>query len=131
RLGFGSGAGRKYLLPKGSFAYDTSEQTPYYWFDKVKAEQLVKDVIDKDPAVASGGKVAVTLSAIDRAVDKAQAEMIKQMADAVGFNMTLEVTERAAWTAKLVKRPGQPGGKFDVATMRNPVTPADPDEQWR
>ena len=32
------------------------------------------------------------------------------------------VTERAAWTAKLVKRPGQPGGKYDVATMRNPVT---------
>jgi len=30
-----------------------------------------------------------------------------------------------------VKRPGQPGGKFDVATMRNPVTADDPDGQWR
>jgi ABC-type transport system substrate-binding protein len=57
--------------------------------------------------------------------------MIKQMGEAVGFAVTLEVTERAAWTAKLVKRPGQPGGKFDVATMRNPVSSDDPDGQWR
>ena len=54
----------------------------------------------------TGGKIPITLSVIERAVDKAQAEMIKQMADAVGFNVTLEVLERAAWTAKLVKRPG-------------------------
>jgi ABC-type transport system substrate-binding protein len=31
----------------------------------------------------------------------------------------------------LVKRPGQPGGKFDMASMRNPVTADDPDGQWR
>jgi len=130
-LGFSAGVGRKYLLPKGSFAYDPSEQRPHYWFDKAKAEQLVKDTIAKDSSVASGGKVPLTLSAIDRAVDKAQAEMIKQMGEAVGFAITLEVTERAAWTAKLVKRPGQPGGKFDFATMRNPVISDDPDGQWR
>jgi len=130
-LGFGSGAGRRYLLPKSSFAYDASEKIPHYWFDKAKATQLVKDVIAKDPSVAAGGKIAITFSVIDRAVDKAQAEMIKQMADAVGFDVTLETMERAAWTAKLVKRPGQPGGKFDVASMRNPVTPDDPDGQWR
>ena len=130
-LGFGSGAGRKYLLPKSSFAYDATEQTPHYWFDRAKAEQLVKDVIAKDPSVATNGKVAVTLSVIDRAVDKAQSEMIKQMADAVGFAVTLETLERAAWTAKLVKRPGHPGGKFDVSTMRNPVSSSDPDGQWR
>jgi len=130
-LGFGSGAGRKYLLPKGSLAYDNDEKLPYYWFDRAKATQLIQEVVAKDPSVATGGKVNVTLSAIDRAVDRAQAEMIKQMADAVGFNVTLDVAERAAWTAKLVKRPGQPGGKFDVATMRNPVTTDDPDGQWR
>ena len=130
-LGFGSGAGRRYLLPKSSFAYDTTEQTPNYWFDKAKAEQLVKDIIAKDPSVAVGGKIPITVSVIERAVDKAQSEMIKQMADAVGFNVTLESLERAAWTAKLVKRPGQPGGKFDVSTMRNPVTSDDPDGQWR
>ena len=121
-LGFGSGAGRRYLLPKSSFAYDTTEQTPNYWFDKAKAEQLVKDVIAKDPAIAVGGKIPITLSVIDRAVDKAQSEMIKQMGESVGFAITLETLERAAWTAKLVKRPGQPGGKFDMASMRNPVT---------
>ena len=130
-LGFGSGSGRKYLLPKSSFAYDTEEKTPHYWFDKAKAEQLVKDVIAKDPSVAQGGKIPITFTVIERAVDKAQSEMVKQMADAVGFNVTLEVLERAAWTAKLVKRPGQPGGKFEMASMRNPVTSDDPDGQWR
>ncbi|MFN8526445.1 MAG: ABC transporter substrate-binding protein [Chloroflexota bacterium] len=130
-LGFGSGIGRKYLSPKGSFAYDETEKIPFYWFDKAKAEALVKEVIAQDASVASGGKINVTLSVIDRAVDKAQSEMIKQMAEGVGFNVTLETMERAAWTAKLVRRPGQPGGKFDVATMRNPVTIDDPDGQWR
>ncbi|MGE3909545.1 MAG: ABC transporter substrate-binding protein [Chloroflexota bacterium] len=130
-LGFGSGSGRKYLLPTSSFAYDPDEKAPYYWFDKAKAEQLIKDVMAKDPSIASGGKIPITFSVIERAVDKAQGEMIKQMADAVGFNTTLEVLERAAWTAKLVKRPGQPGGKFDMASMRNPVKADDPDSQWR
>jgi ABC-type transport system substrate-binding protein len=130
-LGFGSGSGLKYLLPKSSFAYDQDEKTPHYWFDKAKAEQLVKDVLTKDPSVGSGGKIPITFTVIERAVDKAQAEMIKQMADAVGFSVTLEVLERAAWTAKLVKRPGQPGGKFELASMRNPVKGDDPDNQWR
>ncbi len=131
-LGFGSGFGRKYLLPKGSFGYDEAEQIPHYWYDKAKAEALVKEVLAEDRAVAgSDGKVKVTISVIDRAVDKQQSEMLKQMLDGVGFSTTLESLERAAWTAKLVKRPGQPGGKFEIATMRNPVTPEEPDAQWR
>ncbi|MGE3268904.1 MAG: ABC transporter substrate-binding protein [Chloroflexota bacterium] len=131
-LGFASGISRKYLLPKGSIGYDESEKVPFYAFDKAKAQALVKEAIAEDSKLAgSDGKVAFTFSVIDRAVDKAQSEMIKQMGEAVGFSITLETLERAAWTAKLVKRPGQPGGKFDMASMRNPVTADDPDGQWR
>jgi peptide/nickel transport system substrate-binding protein len=131
-LGFTSGLARKYLLPKGSMGYDDTEKVPFYAFDKAKAEALVKEAIAEDKSLAGpGGKVAFTFTVIDRAVDKAQSEMIKQMAEQVGFAVTLETLERAAWTAKLVKRPGQPGGKFDMASMRNPVTADDPDGQWR
>jgi len=131
-LGFTSGVARKYLSPKGSLGYDETEQVPFYAYDKAKAEALVKDAIAADRTLAGpDGKIAFTFSVIDRAVDKAQSEMIKQMGEQVGFAISLETLERAAWTAKLVKRPGQPGGKFDMASMRNPVTADDPDGQWR
>ena len=131
-LGFASGMARKYQLPKGSMGYDESEKLAYYWFDKAKAEALVKEAIAEDKSLAgSDGKVPFTFTVIDRAVDKAQSEMIKQMGEQVGFSITLETLERAAWTAKLVKRPGQPGGKFEMASMRNPVTADDPDGQFR
>ncbi len=131
-LGFASGVSRKYLLPKGSLGYDESEKVPFYAYDKAKAEALVKEAVAEDKSLAGpDGRVAFTFSVIDRAVDKAQSEMIKQMGEQVGFAVTLETLERAAWTAKLVKRPGQPGGKFDMASMRNPVTADDPDGQWR
>lgn len=129
-LGFGAGSVRTYLLPKGSIAYP--DNIPFYNYDKAKATQLVKEAVAADPSVAGpDGKVAITLTVINRAVDKIQSEMLKQFADSVGFNMTIELLERAAWTAKLVRTPGQPGGEFQVATMRNPVTANDPDDQWR
>jgi len=129
-LGFGAGSTRNYLLPKGSFAYP--EGVPFYGFDTAKATQLVKDALTAMPALAGpGGKIPVTLTVIQRAVDQQQSEMLKQFADTIGFAVTIEVLERAAWTAKLVQTPGQPGGKFQVATMRNPVTADDPDLQWR
>jgi peptide/nickel transport system substrate-binding protein len=131
-LGFSSGLARKYLLPKGSMGYDESEKLPFYAYDKAKAQALVKEALAENPKLAGAdGKIAFTFSVIDRAVDKAQSEMIKQMAEQIGFSVTLETLERAAWTAKLVKRPDQPGGKFDMASMRNPVTADDPDGQFR
>jgi len=131
-LGFGHGYGRKYLLPKGSFAYDDSEQLPYYWYDKAKAQQLLKEAVAADPSVAGpDGKVNVTLLVIERAVDKAQGEMIKQMAEQVGFNVTLEILERAAMNARVQRIPGQKPGDYEFTTVRNPVTPDDPDLQWR
>ena len=131
-LGFASGIARKYQLPKGSMGYDETEKLSFYAFDKAKAEALVKEAIAEDKSLAGpDGKVHFTFTVIDRAVDKAQSEMLKQMGEQVGFSITLETLERAAWTAKLVKRPGQPGGKFEMASMRNPVTADDPDSQFR
>lgn len=129
-LGFGAGVALKYLAPKGSFAHD--ESLPFYAFDKAKAMQLVKEAVAADASIAGAdGKVPATLTAINRAVDKAQAEMIKQFADAVGFNVRIEILERAAWVSKLVTTPGQPGGEFEFATMRNPNTADDPDGEVR
>jgi peptide/nickel transport system substrate-binding protein len=92
----------------------------------------VKQVLTETPALAgSDGKVPVTFSIISRDLDKAQAEMVKQMADSVGFNVTIETLERGAWVAKLVQVPGQPGGKFDFASMLNAPEVDDPDNQWR
>ncbi len=131
-LGFASGIARKYQLPKGSMGYDETEKLSFYAFDKAKAEALVKEAIAEDKSLAGpDGKVHFTFTVIDRAVDKAQSEMLKQMGEQVGFSITLETLERAAWTAKLVKRPGQPGGKFEMGSMRNPVTADDPDSQFR
>lgn len=129
-LGFGAGSVRQHLLPKGSFAYPDGVGS--YNYDKAKATELVKAAIAATSGLANGsGKIPVTLTVIQRAVDQQQSEMIKQFADSVGFDLTIEVLERAAWTAKLVRTPGQPGGEFHVATMRNPVTADDPDGQWR
>ena len=129
-LGFGAGYGRRFLLPAGTFAYD--ESLPSYWFDAEQATQLVQDVIAAEASITNAdGRIPVTLTVIDRALDAAQSQMIKQMADAVGFEVTIEILERAAWTAKLVRTPGQEGGTFDVATMRNPVPASDPDLEWR
>ncbi len=129
-LGFGAGVPLKYLPPKGMFTYD--ESLPFYGTDKAKATQLVKEAVAADPSIAgSDGKVATTLSVINRALDKQQAEMIKQFADGVGFNVKIEILERAAWVSKLVTTPGQPGGEYEVATMRNPNTADDPDGEVR
>jgi ABC-type transport system substrate-binding protein len=129
-LGFGAAVPLKYMLLPGDFAYDSS--LPFYAYDKAKAAQLVKDVLAETPGLAGpDGKIPVTFSIIARDLDKAQAEMIKQMADAVGINVTIEALERGAWTAKLVKVPGQPGGKFDFASMVNVPKVDDPDSQLR
>jgi ABC-type transport system substrate-binding protein len=129
-LGFGAGAVRDHLLPTGSFAYPAD--VPSYTYDPEQAQSLVQGALAADPSLAADdGLIPITLTVIQRAIDQQQAEMIKQFADSVGFNTTIQVLERAAWTAALVKTPGQPGGVFEVATMRNPVTADDPDTQWR
>jgi peptide/nickel transport system substrate-binding protein len=125
-LGFESGVPDRWIFAKSSWAYD--ETVPYYAFDKAKAQQLVKDVLAKEPSLASaGGKIPVTLTVISRTVDKIQSEMIKEMAAAFGFDITIEILERAAFVAKIVQLPSKPGADYHITTVQNPLTPADPD----
>jgi peptide/nickel transport system substrate-binding protein len=129
-LGFGHGKALQYLLPRGDVGYD--ESSPSYAFDAARAQQAFNQAITAMPElVGSDGKIAFTLSSINREVDVKEAQLIKGMLDPIGFNTTIEILERAAWTAKLVKVPGKPGGSFDMSTMRNAPVPNDPDEQWR
>ena len=124
-LGFGAGGLGKYLMPLGSLAYD--DTVPFYAFDQAKAKQLFKDALAETPSLAGAdGKVAVSMMVINRAVDTAQAEMIKQMAEAVGFSVTIQSLDRATVVSKL-----QSKAPYDMVGTRNPVIPGDPDADWR
>ena len=95
---------------------------------------MVKDAIAEDKSLAGpDGKVAV--DALGRSTGpstRPQSEMIKQMAEQVGFNITLEVTGagRLDRQARQAAR-ASPAASSTIATMRNPVTADDPDGQWR
>lgn len=129
-LGFESGTPAKWIYAKSSFAYD--ESMPFYSYDKAKALQIVKDVTTKDPSLlGSDGKIPITLTVISRTVDKIQAEMLKQMANDIGFNITIEILERAAYVAKIVQLQTKPGADYHVSTVQNPLTPDDPDSNPR
>lgn len=129
-LGFEAGTPDRYMFGKSSFAYD--DTAPYYSFDKSKAQQIVKDVIAKDSSLAgSSGKIQATLSVISRAVDRQQSDILAKMASDVGFDLKVEILERAAFVAKLVQLPGKPGGNYDVSTVINPIVAGDPDTTLR
>jgi ABC-type transport system substrate-binding protein len=123
-LGFDAAIADRYMFAKGTGPYD--ESIPYYNYDKAKAQQIVKDVLAKDPSLAAAdGKIHTTLSVISRLLDKQQSEIIKQMASEVGFDLKIDVMERAEFVAKLVQLPGKPGGNYEVATVQNPYTGGD------
>lgn len=125
-LGFDSGTPDKYIYQKSSFVYD--ETLPFYAYDKAKAQQMVKDVTTRDPSLLGpDGKIPITLTVISRAVDKTQAEMLKQMANDIGFNITIETLERAAYVAKIVQLPSKPGADYHISTVQNGISPDDPD----
>ncbi len=129
-LGFESGTPDRWNFQKSTFAYD--ESAPFYAFDKPKAQQMVKDVLSKNPSLAGpDGKIPITLTVISRTVDKTQSEMIKQMTADVGFNITIEILERAAYVAKIVQLPTKPGIDYHIGTVQNPITPNDPDTNPR
>jgi peptide/nickel transport system substrate-binding protein len=128
-LGFYSGTADKRLFREGSFAHD--ESVPFYAPDIPKAQAMVKEVLAKDPSLATDGKIPVMLTVISRAVDRQQSEILKQMASAIGFDLSIEVLERAAYVAKIVQLPGKPGADYHISTVQNPVQPLDPDSPLR
>ncbi len=108
-LGLGAGKANRYMILPGQIGYD--ESVPYYWFDKNKATQLVKDA-----GFPNGLDVAY--SVMSREVDRRQGEMIKQMWDAVGIRTTLEVFDRATWMSKFTQ--SQANQKLQAGSWRNP-----------
>jgi len=128
-LGFDSGTPDKTLFPPGHLAHDPN--APFYAPDIPKAQQIVKDVLAKDPSLAVNGKIPVMLTVISRAVDRQQSEILKQMAANIGFDLDIEVLERAAYVAKIVQLPGKPGADYHISTVQNGVTLLDPDSSLR
>ncbi len=129
-LGFEAGTPDRYMFGKSSFAYD--DTMPYYAFDKAKAQQIVKDVIAKDPSVAGpNGKIPGSLTIISRVVDRQQSEIIAKMAGDVGIDLQIEVLERAAFVSKIVQLPGKPASDYMISTVQNPILPGDPDATLR
>jgi peptide/nickel transport system substrate-binding protein len=111
-LGMGAGYPTKYDFALGGIGYD--ESVPYYGYDVNKAKQLVKESKKPDG-------VDVMLTVISRDLDTRQAQMMKQMLDAVGIRTTIEAMERIAWGKKV-----REGGEFQMATQRTNFEP-DPD----
>ncbi len=116
-LGLGAGIAGKYMVLPGMLGYD--ETVPYYWRDVEKAKQLVKDAGYPDG-------LDVVISVMSREVDQRQAQMFKQMWDAIGIRTTIESEDRAAWTARFVAG----AGKLQVGSMRN-SSRTDPDGNVR
>lgn len=108
-LGQGVGAPLKYHALPGALGYD--ESLPYYWYDPNKAKQLMAE---------SGNDkgIDITYTVMSRQLDQQQAQMIKQMFDAVGIRTTLDVMERNAAQVKMVQK-----GDYDFGTSRNPAMP--------
>lgn len=107
-LGLGAGRASRYMIIPGQIGYD--ESVPYYWYDKAKAAQLVKDA-----GYPNG--LDITYSVMSREVDRRQAEMVKQMWDAIGIRTTLEVLERVAWGSKFYQTQGNQ--KLQAGSWRN------------
>jgi len=111
-VGLGLGKPAKYHFTPGTAGYD--ESVPYYWYNPERARQLVKEA-----GYPNG--VDVTLSIIARDIEQQQAEMMKQMLDAVGIRTTIEAIEQLGWTSKVLK-----ARNFHFATRRN-ISQPDPD----
>ncbi|MCL5024894.1 MAG: ABC transporter substrate-binding protein [Chloroflexi bacterium] len=110
-LGQGAGIPLRYSILPESLAYDDS--VPYYWYDLNKAKQLVRDA-----GYPNG--IEVTMDIVARQLDQKQAQMLKQMWEAIGVRTNLVASERAAWVSRV-----HDAGNFEFATMRNP-SEADP-----
>lgn len=96
----------KYMMLPNMLGYD--ESLPYYWYDKAKASQLVKDA-----GYPNG--VDISFDVISRQLDRQQAEMMKSMLDAVGIRTELLVLEKLASNTRTNQ------GTYNITTGRNPT----------
>jgi peptide/nickel transport system substrate-binding protein len=110
-LGVGVGEPAYYPLLPGAIGYD--ESIPKYSLNPAKAKQALSENDTPDG-------VDVTLIAHNRQLDTQQAQMLKQMLDAVNIRTTLEVGER---TSNVQKREA---GHFQMTALVHTGT-VDPD----
>ncbi len=111
-LGFGEGFARYYTWSPYEMGYD--ESLPRDTFDPNQAKKLVTDA-----GYPNG--IDLTVIIISRQVDIRNAEMYKQMWDAVGIRTTIDAMERSAWIAR------GDAQNFDVTTFNLAPHP-DPDQ---
>ncbi len=81
-----------YFLAEGQPGYDPAK-LPCYDLSPDKAKAALADA-----GFPNG--IDVTLIGVNRALDRPQAEILKQMLDKVGFRVTIDLMERLAWVAK-------------------------------
>lgn len=107
-LGLGTGAPMYYFLTSGYLGYDA--QLPHYDFNLAKAKQLIAEA-----GYPNG--LDIRLTHINRAVDTQQAQVLKQMLDAVGLRASIEPLERLAYNAKVATL------DYDLATYQTGARP--------
>ncbi|MCL4534016.1 MAG: ABC transporter substrate-binding protein [Bacteroidetes bacterium] len=103
-LGLGIGQENQSFWAPGQVGYDPS--VPRYQFDRDKAKQLLAEA-----GYPNGIDTAITV--IARPEDLRNAEVLKQMWDAVNIRTKIDNLERLAWIDKVTK-----AGNFQVATWR-------------
>jgi peptide/nickel transport system substrate-binding protein len=105
----------------------------YYWYDAAKAKQLLSEAVAENPALAAGdGKVHVNCIVQDVYYDRRMSEMVKAMADVVGFDVTLEVLDSTAMVAKTLGESGPGGGPgYQMCTYNSSSGLTDPDINWK
>src|SRR5260370_15604972 len=96
-LGQGQGDPSKCMLLPGALGYD--DGLPYYWYDLDRAKGLMKDA-----GYANG--IDVDFIIIAREVDRAQAEVLKQMWEKIGVRASIDAIERAALNQRILSGGG-------------------------
>ncbi|MCL4534684.1 MAG: ABC transporter substrate-binding protein [Bacteroidetes bacterium] len=110
-LGMGIAKPANYFVAPGQPGYDTAN--PKYDYNPDRAKSLLREAGHPEG-------LDVSLTIIARELDQRQAQMMKQMLDAVGIRTEIDAVDRLAWINKVR------GGTFDFATM-NPSYAPDPD----
>ena len=110
-VGAGLGETASSMLVNGQIGY--SDKLPKYKYDPTTAKQLIA-------AAGFPNGLEITLDYISRAEDEQMAQLYQQMLAAVGVKLTLQPSDRVAYSQKTL------AGKFDVSIFRLRSRP-DPD----